>query len=63
MQPKKSKLIFMLLAVIAMMFLVLFSGLMAYEYWVYGIIALIGFVATFGYGFTLKAKYRKNNWL
>ncbi len=53
----------MLLAVIAMTFLVLFSGLMAYEYWVYGIIALIGFVATFGYGFTLKAKYRKNNWL
>lgn len=63
MQPKKSKKIFMLLAVIAMTFLVLFSALIAYEYWMFGILALVGFIATFGLGFTLKSKYRKNNWL
>ncbi|WP_414052783.1 DUF5325 family protein [Macrococcus animalis] len=60
---KKSKLPFLLLAVFAVFMLVLFSvGLAELNYSLI-VISTVLFIVTFGYGFTLKSQYRKNNWL
>lgn len=60
---KKSKLPFLLLAVFAVLMLILFSiGLAELNYLLIAI-SIILFIAIFGYGFTLKSQYRKNNWL
>lgn len=60
---KKSKLPFLLLAVFAVLMLILFSVGLAELNYLLIVISIILFVATFGYGFTLKSQYRKNNWL
>ncbi len=63
MQQKKSKAIFWVLAVVAVVFLLLFSFSLAATNAPLMILTLILFIATFGYGFTLKKKYRENDWL
>ncbi|MDK6863396.1 MULTISPECIES: DUF5325 family protein [Nosocomiicoccus] len=60
---KKSKGIFFILAVLAIVLLVLLSVTLAEEMWGFAILLAIGFVAIFGIGFTLKKKYRENDWL
>ncbi|OFL48407.1 MULTISPECIES: DUF5325 family protein [Nosocomiicoccus] len=60
---KKSKGIFFILAVLAIVLLVLLSVTLAEEMWGLTILLAIGFVAIFGIGFTLKKKYRENDWL
>lgn len=63
MPAKKSKLIFVILATLAIVLLVVFSAAIAYgQTWI-AILSIVGFVAIFGFGFSLKAKYRKNDWL
>ena len=63
MQQKKSKAIFWVLAVVAIIFLLLFSFSLAATNVPFMILTLILFIATFGVGFTLKKKYRENGWL
>jgi len=63
MQQKKSKSIFWVLAIIAVILLLLFSFSIAATNVPMMILTFILFIATFGYGFTLKKKYRENNWL
>jgi len=63
MQQKKSKAIFWVLAVVAIIFLLLFSFSLAATNVPFMILTFILFIATFGYGFTLKKKYRENDWL
>ena len=63
MQQKKSKSIFWVLAIIAILFLLLFSFSLGATNVPMMILTLILFIATFGVGFTLKKKYRENGWL
>ncbi|MBO1919904.1 DUF5325 family protein [Staphylococcus xylosus] len=52
-----------LVSVIAIVFLLLFSFSIAATNVPFMILTFILFIATFGYGFTLKKKYRENDWL
>ncbi len=61
-QPKKSKAIFFILALVATIFLTLFSFAIAATNVPMMILTLILFIATFGAGFTLKKHYREKNW-
>ncbi|MDW4422931.1 DUF5325 family protein [Staphylococcus saprophyticus] len=54
---------FWVLAVVAIVFLLLFSFSLAATNVPFMILTFILFIATFGYGFTLKKKYRENDWL
>ncbi|EGQ4286249.1 hypothetical protein EZU43_07175 [Staphylococcus pseudintermedius] len=60
---KKSQSIFLILAIIAVFFLTMFSFAVAATNIFWMIIMFILMVVTFGVGFTLKKKYRENNWL
>ena len=60
---KKSKAIFFFLAVIAITLLVRISVSLAEEMWLFAITLTLLFFATFGVGFSLKKKYRENDWL
>ncbi|WP_240507206.1 DUF5325 family protein [Staphylococcus cornubiensis] len=60
---KKSQSIFLILAVIAVFFLTMFSFAIAATNIFWMIVTFILMVATFGIGFTLKKKYRENDWL
>ncbi|ELH4390488.1 YlaF family protein [Staphylococcus pseudintermedius] len=60
---KKSQSIFLILAIIAVFFLTMFSFAVAAMNIFWMIIMFILMVVTFGVGFTLKKKYRENDWL
>ncbi|XWL03466.1 DUF5325 family protein [Macrococcoides goetzii] len=60
---KKSKLPFFMLAIFAVLMLILFSIGLAELNYLLIVISIILFTVTFGYGFTLKSQYRKNDWL
>ncbi|EKO8620758.1 YlaF family protein [Staphylococcus pseudintermedius] len=60
---KKSQSIFLILAIIAVFFLTMFSFAVATTNIFWMIIMFILMVVTFGVGFTLKKKYRENDWL
>ncbi|HCA7066670.1 Uncharacterised protein [Staphylococcus pseudintermedius] len=60
---KKSQSIFLTLAIIAVFFLTMFSFAVAATNIFWMIIMFILMVVTFGVGFTLKKKYRENDWL
>ena len=63
MEKPKSKLIFLLLAVLAVSMMVAFSVFAAEAMWIFAAIAVLIFIGIFGVGFTLKKKYRENGWL
>ena len=63
MQQKKSKGIFWIFSILAVIFLTLFSFALGATNVPMMILTFILFIATFGCGFTLKKKYRENNWL
>lgn len=54
---------FLILAIIAVFFLTMFSFAVAATNIFWMIIMFILMVVTFGVGFTLKKKYRENDWL
>ncbi|EOG8991654.1 DUF5325 family protein [Staphylococcus pseudintermedius] len=60
---KKSQSIFLILAIIAVFFLTMFSFAVAATNIFWMIATFILMVVTFGVGFTLKKKYRENDWL
>lgn len=60
---KKSQSIFLILAIIAVFFLTMFSFAVAATNIFWMVIMFILMVVTFGVGFTLKKKYRENDWL
>nr|WP_242439321.1 DUF5325 family protein [Staphylococcus delphini] len=60
---KKSQSIFLILAIIAVFFLTMFSFAVAATNIFWMIVTFILMVVTFGAGFTLKKKYRENDWL
>ena len=60
---KKSKAIFVLLALIVTFFLLVFSFALSEGSILFMLLAVILIIATMGYGFTLKKKYRENGWL
>lgn len=60
---KKSKAIFVLLALIVTFFLLAFSFALAEGSILFMLLAVLLIIATMGYGFTLKKKYRENGWL
>lgn len=62
-KQQKSKAIFWVLSVVAIVFLLFFSFSLAATNVPLMILTLILFIATFGVGFTLKKKYRENGWL
>ena len=62
MEKPKSKGIFWVLSIIAVIFLVLLVSALGGSIPMM-ILTFILFIATFGAGFTLKKKYRENNWL
>ncbi|MFO3688169.1 DUF5325 family protein [Staphylococcus felis] len=59
---KKSKTIFFVLALIAVFFLTTFSFAIAASNIFWTIVTFILLLITLGYGFTLKKKYKENNW-
>lgn len=63
MEKPKSKLIFLLLAVLAVSMMVAFSVFAAEAMWIFAAITVLIFIGIFGVGFTLKKKYRENGWL
>ncbi|CDZ99353.1 hypothetical protein BN1048_00423 [Jeotgalicoccus saudimassiliensis] len=63
MEKKKSKAVFLILAVLAVAMMVAFSVFIAEEMIVMAILSVVVFIAIFGAGFTLKKKYRENDWL
>lgn len=63
MEKPKSKLIFLLLAVLAVSMMVAFSVFAAEAMWILAAITVLIFIGIFGVGFTLKKKYRENGWL
>ena len=63
MEKPKSKLIFLLLAVLAVSMMVAFSVFAAESMWIFAAITVLIFIGIFGVGFTLKKKYRENGWL
>ena len=60
---KKSKAIFVLLALFVTFFLLVFSFALAEGSILFMLLTVILIIATMGYGFTLKKKYRENGWL
>ncbi|WP_438326414.1 DUF5325 family protein [Staphylococcus pseudintermedius] len=60
---KKSQSIFLIFAIIAVFFLTMFSFAVAATNIFWMTIMFILMVVTFGVGFTLKKKYRENDWL
>ncbi|HCD5291403.1 YlaF family protein [Staphylococcus aureus] len=63
MKQKKSKNIFWVFSILAVVFLVLFSFAVGASNVPMMILTFILLVATFGIGFTIKKKYRENDWL
>ena len=63
MKNEKSKSIFWILSILAVLFLVLFSFSVGAGNIPMMILTLIFLIATFGIGFTIKKKYRENDWL
>ncbi|MDH9306859.1 DUF5325 family protein [Staphylococcus epidermidis] len=63
MQQKKSKGIFWIFSILAVIFLTLFSFALGATNVPMMILTFILLIATFGGGFSVKRKYRKNNWL
>ncbi|AGC90975.1 DUF5325 family protein [Staphylococcus warneri] len=63
MQQKKSKGIFWIFSILALIFLLLFSFSIGAANVPMMILTFILLVATFGAGFTVKKKYRENDWL
>lgn len=60
---KKSKAIFVLLALIVTFLLLVFSFALVEGSMLFMLLAVLLIVATMGFGFTLKKKYRENGWL
>ncbi|GGA97814.1 hypothetical protein ERX37_04300 [Macrococcus hajekii] len=60
---KKSKTIFMVLAILAVLCMIGFSAGIAESSLIIMLLSAVLFIAIFGYGFTMKKKYRENNWL
>ena len=60
---KKSKAIFVLLALIVTFLLLVFSFALAEGSMLFMLLAVLLIVATMEFGFTLKKKYRENGWL
>ncbi len=60
---KKSQSIFLLLSILAIFFLTMFSFAIAATNVFWMIVTFVLMVATFGVGFSLKKKYRENDWL
>ncbi|HHU6750681.1 TPA: DUF5325 family protein [Staphylococcus pseudintermedius] len=60
---KKSQSIFLILAIIAVFFLTMFSFAVAATNIFWMVVTFILMVVTFGVGFTLKKRYRENDWL
>ena len=63
MKQKKSKNIFWVFSILAVIFLILFSFAVGASNVPMMILTFILLIATFGVGFSVKRKYRKNNWL
>ncbi|EEQ80238.1 hypothetical protein STAWA0001_1009 [Staphylococcus warneri L37603] len=63
MQQKKSKGIFWIFSILTLIFLLLFSFSIGAANVPMMILTFILLVATFGVGFTVKKKYRENDWL
>lgn len=63
MKQKKSKNIFWVFSILAVVFLVLFSFAVGASNVPMMILTFILLVATFVIGFTTKKKYRENDWL
>ncbi|VED32467.1 Uncharacterised protein [Staphylococcus warneri] len=63
MQQRKSKGIFWIFSILALIFLLLFSFSIGAANVPMMILTFILLVATFGAGFTVKKKYRENDWL
>ncbi|MBC3134066.1 DUF5325 family protein [Staphylococcus warneri] len=63
MQQKKSKGIFWIFSILALIFLLLFSFSIGAANVPMMILTFILLVATFGAGFTVKKKYLENDWL
>ncbi|HHB5701804.1 TPA: DUF5325 family protein [Staphylococcus aureus] len=63
MKQKKSKNIFWVFSILAVVFLVLFSFAVGASNVPMMILTFILLVATFAIGFTTKKKYRENDWL
>lgn len=63
MEKPKSKLIFLLLAFLAVGMMVAFSVFAAEAMWMFAGVTVLLFIGIFGIGFTLKKKYRENGWL
>ena len=63
MQQKKSKGTFWIFSILALIFLLLFSFSIGAANVPMMILTFILLVATFGAGFTVKKKYRENDWL
>ena len=63
MQQKKSKGIFWIFSILAVIFLTLFSFALGATNVPMMILTFILLIATFGVGFSVKRKYSKNNWL
>ncbi|MCO4338077.1 YlaF family protein [Staphylococcus agnetis] len=62
MKMQKSKTIFFVLALLAVFFLTTFSFAIAATNMFWMLITFILLMATLGYGFSLKKKYRENDW-
>ncbi|CAD2076928.1 hypothetical protein JEOAER750_01565 [Jeotgalicoccus aerolatus] len=63
MEKKKSKAVFFILAVLAVLMMIAFSVFIAEEMIIFAILTVAVFIGIFGVGFTLKKKYRENGWL
>lgn len=63
MEPRKSKAIFAVLAMLAVMMMIAFSVFIAEAMPLMAVASVLIFIAIFGTGFTLKKKYRENGWL
>ena len=63
MEKKKSKAVFFILAVLAVLVMIAFSVFIAEEMIILAALSVLVFIAIFGAGFTLKKKYRENGWI
>ncbi|WP_031548377.1 DUF5325 family protein [Salinicoccus luteus] len=63
MEPKRSKAIFGVLAVLAVLMMIAFSVFIAEAMPLMAVVSVLVFIGIFGTGFTLKKKYRENGWL
>jgi uncharacterized membrane protein YqjE len=63
MEKKKSKAVFFILAVLAVLVMIAFSVFIAEEMIILAVLSVLVFIAIFGAGFTLKKKYRENGWI